>query len=82
MRHVKHDVFYIQLGWLIHLCAVNSCKSVSCLINTEPIELSCLHPSEPIVSESGDKIVECVQCRYLIPFSGFVKFNERGIYML
>ncbi len=30
----------------------NSCSSVSCLINAEPLELLRLQPSEPIASES------------------------------
>ncbi len=31
---------------------VQSCGSVSCLVNTEPLELLCLQPSELIASES------------------------------
>ncbi len=31
---------------------VNSCGSVSCLINMEPLELLRLQPSEPIASDS------------------------------
>ncbi len=31
---------------------VSSCGSVSCLINTEPLELLRLQPSEPMASES------------------------------
>ncbi len=31
---------------------VSSCGSVSCLINTEPLEMLRLQPSEPIASES------------------------------
>ncbi len=37
----------------IVLKQVKSCGSVSCLINTEPLELLRLQPSEPIDSESA-----------------------------
>ncbi len=37
---------------------VISCSSVSCLINTEPLELLRLQPSEPIASESEDSLIE------------------------
>ncbi len=49
------------IGWLniqgpyvksmVVLEQVKSCASVSCLINTEPLELLHLQPSEPIASE-------------------------------
>ncbi len=38
---------------------VSSCGSVSCLINTEPLELLHLQPSEPIASESAAYLYKC-----------------------
>ncbi len=39
------------------LVQVISCSSVSCLINTEQLELLSLQPSEPIASESVAEVV-------------------------
>ncbi len=48
--HLSQLFVDMQLGGLIK--QVKSCGSVSCLINTEPLELLHLQPDESIASES------------------------------
>ena len=56
-HHPSHLSVDVQLSGLIKfredLELVKSCASVSCLINTEPLELIHLQPSESISSESA-----------------------------
>ncbi len=47
---------------ILDMHGAKSCSSISCLINTEPLQLLCLQPSEPITSESAE-FERCSTCR-------------------